>query len=75
MYTFAPRHPHRKANSCANISPNPSITPFINGRMRLIAVVRRRERMVGGLYNVTAELEECWEEDGSSEGYEISSSA
>jgi len=49
LFTFAPRQPHRKASSWANISPNPSMTPLIKGRMRLIAVVRRRESNVGGL--------------------------
>ena len=68
-YTFAPLQPHRKANSCANISPKPSITPFINGRIRLIAAVRRRERIVGGLENVIIEFDEFEDSEvGRSEG-------
>ncbi len=71
--TLAPLHPHRNASSCAKISPKPNMTPLMNGKIKLIAAVRINDSIVGGLYNVTTELEDELLEvelGMSSEGYE-----
>ena len=56
--TFVPDQPSRNAASCASNSPNPSISPLINGRSRLIAAPRSRPQKVGGEYNIIGDLED-----------------
>lgn len=49
------------------------MTPLINGNIKLIAAVRIKDNIVGGLYNVTTELEDELLEVElrmSSDGYE-----
>ena len=56
---FVPPHPSRNAASCAKSSPNPNISPLINGKSKLIAAPRRSPQSVGGLYSIIGgELEE-----------------
>jgi len=50
--TFVPPHPHRNATSLANNSPNPSISPFTNGKSRLIAAPLSNPHIVGGWYSI-----------------------
>src|SRR6266487_7130849 len=57
--TFVPPHPSRNAASCAKSSPNPNMSPLINGRSKLMAAPRRSPQSVGGLYSIIGgELEE-----------------
>ena len=46
--TFVPPQPHRNATSFANNSPKPSISPFTNGKSRLIAAPLSNPHIVGG---------------------------
>ena len=56
--TFVPDHPSRNAASCANNSPNPSISPLMKGSSRLIAAPRSRPQKVGGEYSIIGDLED-----------------
>jgi hypothetical protein len=51
--TLVELHPTRNANSCANSSPNPSISPFTNGSSRLMAAPLNIDHTVGGWYIMT----------------------
>lgn len=57
-HTFVPDHPSRKAASCANNSPKPSINPLTKGSSRLIAAPLKRPQSVGGEYSIKGELDE-----------------
>lgn len=78
MPTFVPPHPNLNAASCANSSPNPNISPLINGSSKFIAAPLSRPHNVGGEYKIIGELEDnggdgdrsslpeyCSESDGS----------
>ena len=64
-HTLVPLQPRRKAASCANNSPKPSISPFTKGKKRLIAAPRSRLHIVGGEYSIKGG--DC-SEDGGGEG-------
>lgn len=67
MLTFVPPHPSLNAASCANSSPNPNISPLMNGRNRLIAAPRNKPHRVGGEYKIIGgELEDGGEGESSS---------
>lgn len=55
--TFVLDQPRRKAASCANNSPNPSINPLTKGRIKLIAAPRKMPQIDGGLYGIRGELD------------------
>lgn len=57
QHTFVPPHPNLKAASCANSSPNPNISPFTNGKNRLIAALLAKLQKVGGEYRIRGELD------------------
>lgn len=56
-HTFVPPHPNLKAASCANSSPNPSMSPLMNGKNRLIAAPLAKLQNVGGEYRISGELD------------------
>lgn len=58
VLTFVWDHPSLKAASCASNSPNPSMSPFTKGRIKLMAAPLRRPQIVGGEYRISGELEE-----------------
>lgn len=59
VHTLVPPHPSLKAASCANNSPNPSISPFTNGKRMLMAAPLSRPHIDGGWYSIIGgELEE-----------------
>jgi hypothetical protein len=65
VLTFVCDQPNLNASSCANNSPKPNINPFTNGKRRLIAAPLIMLHSVGGLYNISGELDE--EEGGEAE--------
>ena len=64
-HTFVSAHPNLNATSCANSSPKPSISPFMNGNIRLMPAPLMRPQIVGGEYRIKGELEE---DGGEGEG-------
>lgn len=72
--TLVPPHPSLNAISCAKSSPNPSISPLINGKTRLIAALRSRPQNVGVWYWINGEeFREDGRENSSLNGYSSSS--
>lgn len=57
-FTFVPPQPNLKAASWAKSSPNPNMSPLINGNRRLIAAPRSKLHSVGGEYRIIGEFEE-----------------
>ena len=53
LHTRVPLHPSLNAISWAKSSPNPNISPLMNGRTKLIAADLTIPMKVGGLYSVT----------------------
>lgn len=56
--TFVSAQPNLNATSCANSSPNPSISPLMNGNIRLMPAPLKRPQTVGGEYSINGELED-----------------
>ena len=64
--TFVPDQPSLNAISWAKSSPKPIMSPFMNGRIKLIAVLLTKLKIVGGLYSMIGELDDEGGEEESS---------
>lgn len=73
QHTFVPPHPSLNAASCANSSPNPSMSPLTKGKNRLIAAPRNKPQIVGGEYKIIGELDDDGGDGESSSGAEYCS--